>query len=114
MKPNTIDEGQRITADSRGDWQYPSAAASGHIEVELPTLPGSTNAVERLHARDFGPHVVSRIEASMNRQGYLRSGPQQGPTEVLAHYVAAARGTKLLDGGTLEYLGRISKEFAAQ
>src|ERR1700761_3486614 len=70
-----------IGVDDRGRLAYASASASGHIEVELPSLPGSPNAVERLHARDFGPHVVSRIEASMSRQGYLRSGPQQSPAD---------------------------------
>jgi len=103
-----------IGVDDGGQTTYASASATGYVEVELPSLPGSPNAVERLHARDFGPHVVGRIEASMNRPGYLRSGPQQNPAVVLAHYVATARGSKLLDERTLDYMGRLSKEFTGQ
>ena len=114
MRPNTIDESQRITTDERGTWAYPSLAQSGHVEIELPSLPGSIHATERLHARDFGPHVAGRIEASLRGNPYLRSGPQQSPAEVLGHYVATARGAKLLDGQTLDYMARLSKEFAAE
>lgn len=111
-RPRNAD--RAISTDEGGRTVYASASATGYVEVELPSLPGSPNAVERLHARDFGPHVVGRIEASMNRPGYLRSGPQQSPAEVLGHYVATARGSKLLDDSTLEYMGRLSKEFAGQ
>lgn len=93
---NKISESQRMTVDERGNWQYPSAAESGHTEIELPTLPGSPNAVERLHVRDFGVHVIGAIDRSMTRQGYMKSGPQQGPVEVFAHYCAVAEGTSLL------------------
>ena len=33
MEPNKIGEAQRLTVDERGNWQYPTAASSGHIEV---------------------------------------------------------------------------------
>ena len=110
-----IDESQRLdTLDARGDWVYPSAAESGHVEIELPALPGSPNATERLHARDFGPTVVSRIETSMTRQGYLKSGPQQTPSQVFGHYVAVARGSQLMDPAAIGRMEALAKEFAAE
>jgi hypothetical protein len=115
MEPNTIDKGQQLTLDERlKSWTYPSAAASGHVEVELPSLPGSPYPTERLHARDFGRHVAGKIESTLKRNPYLKSGPQQSPAEVLGHYVATARGAKLMDEKTLAYMGRLSKEFAAE
>jgi hypothetical protein len=113
MEPNKIAESQQMTVDDRGSWVSPSLAASGHVEIELPTLPGSPNSVERLHACDFGPHVAGAVERSMRRNPYLKSGPQQGPAEVLSHYQAVAKGSKLLDEGTLDYMARLAKEFAA-
>jgi hypothetical protein len=98
----------------RESWAYPSLAQSGHVEIELPSLPGSPVPTERLHARDFGRHVAEAVERSVKGNPYPNSGPQQGPAEVLGHYIATARGSKLLDRGTLEYAGRLAKEFAAQ
>ena len=103
-----------IGVDDRGRMTYASAAASGHVEVELPTLPGSPDPTERLLAVDFGPHVAGKIESAMKRQPYLKSGPQQGPVEVLGHYLATARGANLLDEGTVGYMARLAKEFAAE
>jgi hypothetical protein len=114
MEPNTIDEGQQMTVDSTGGWQYPSAAAEGRVELELPSLPGSPNPTERIHAADFGPHVAGKIESSMKRQGYLRSGPQQGPTEVLRHYVAVAKGSKLVQPDAISQMERLAREFAGE
>lgn len=112
MDPNTIDEGRRLdTLDANGDWVYPSGAASGHTEVVLPSLPGSPYGEERMLAKDFGMHVIGKIEASMNRQGYMRSGAQQNPAETLAHYVATARGSKLLHPDAVEEMSRLAKEF---
>ena len=69
-----------ITVDERLKLNYASAAAEGRVEIELPSLPGSPNSVERLHAVDFGAHVAGKIESSMTQQGYIKSGPQQtGP-----------------------------------
>jgi hypothetical protein len=111
-EPNTIDESERLdTLDKQGNWQYPSAAAEGRVEVELPALPGSPNAAERLHVADFGRHIIGQIEKSMNRQPYMKSGPQQNPVEVFQHYTAVAKGATLLDAGTLSRMEAISKEF---
>ena len=110
MEPNKVAEAQHEPRD----WAYPSLAASGIVEIELPTLPGSPNPTERLHARNFGSHVARAVERSLHGNPYPKSGPQQGPAQVLQHYVATARGAKLLDEKTLDYLGRLSKEFAAE
>ena len=109
----TKDTQTAIGVDNRGQMTYASASATGHVEVVLPTLPGSPNGEERMLAKDFGPIVLGKIESAMNKQGYLKSGPQQGPAQVLAHFASAARGAKLLDVGTLDYMARLSKEFAA-
>src|SRR5271166_6436594 len=83
------DESQ-LTVDQEGNWQYPTSAATGYVEIELPTPPGSINPTERLHVRDFGGMVTEQIETAL-QCGYLRSG-QQGPVATLKHYAAVARG----------------------
>ena len=115
VEPNKIDESQRLDRlDWQGNWSYPSAASTGHVEIELPTLPGSPNAVERLHARDFGQHVISRIESSMKQNPYLKSGPQQNPAEVFRHYAAVAKGAQLMDEGALRRKEQIAAEFTKE
>jgi hypothetical protein len=111
---NKIDESQRMPVDERGNWQYPSAAATGHVEIELPTLPGSPNATERLLAKDFGPTVAGKIESSMGRQGYLKSGPQQNPAQTFRHYVTAAKGYGLLDAGAIGRMEKMAGEFEVE
>jgi hypothetical protein len=95
-----------------GKLDYPSAAESGFVEVELPALPGSPNAVERLHARDFGVHVVGKIESSVKRNPYLtKSGPQQSPAQVFRHYVSCAEGSGLLDKASLGRMEQVAAGF---
>lgn len=105
MEPNKVIE----TQDERGDWAYPSLAATGHVEVELPSLPGSPRPTEQLHARDFGGHVVSKIEASFAGNPY-KSGPQQNPAQTLNHYIAVARGAKLVDNGSINRLETLARQ----
>lgn len=105
-------ESHDIGVDERG-WVYPSMAAVGLVGVELPTLPGSLTEVERLHARDFGQHVIAKIESQMNR-GYIRVGPQQSAPEVFAHYIAVAKGASLLDAATLERGKSLAAEFKSE
>lgn len=103
-----------IGVDDHGHMTYASAAASGHAEIELPALPGSPNAVERLHARDFGPHVIGQIERAISRQPYLESGPQQSPAGVLRHYVASAKGSGLMDSATIGRMETLAREFESE
>ena len=114
MNDRTLPTGNPETAigvDDRGRMTYGDAAASGHVEIELPTLAGSPNATERLHAVDFGPHVAGKIESSIKRQPYLRSAQPQSPNQVLRHYIAVGKGSKLLDGGAVAHLSQLAKEF---
>jgi len=104
----------KITTDERGSWQYPSMAAQGMVEVELPSLPGSPNPTERLHARDFGRHVIGKIESAMKRSPYIRTGAVQSPAEVLEHYSAVATGSKLLHPEATARMSRLSKEWKAE
>jgi hypothetical protein len=107
----TTDTQTGINVDSHGALAYGTAAASGHIEIELPSLPGSPNGTERLHAKDFGPMVAGKIESAMSRNPYLKSGPQQGPAAVLEHYIATARGSGLMDQATLARWDKLAAEF---
>jgi hypothetical protein len=100
-----------IGADDSGKLTYESAASSGHTEVVLPALPGSPNGEERLLARDFGAHVAGKIESSITRNPYLKSGPQQSPAQVFAHYTAVARGASLMDEGALKRMEQLGVEF---
>jgi hypothetical protein len=100
-----------IDVDDRGRLNYQSASASGHVEIELPSLPGNPNATEKLHVRDFGSHVAAKIESAMDRMPYLRSGEQVTAPGVLFHYAAAARGAQLMDEGSLKRLTKLAEEF---
>jgi hypothetical protein len=103
-----------IGVDASGRIQYGSGAASGHTEIILPALPGSATSEERLLAKDFGPHVASRIEASFQKQPYLKSGCQLSPSQVFRHFVGAAEGSGLVDGAVLSRMKLLAKEFEAE
>jgi hypothetical protein len=110
----TEKNGQSLdTLDPQGkNWVYPSAAESGHTQIVLPTLPGSPNSEERLLSKDFGQHVIGKIQASLDRQGYLTTGPQQGPAEIFHHYCGAAAGSGLLDSTALANMKTLAREFS--
>ena len=103
-----------ITTDDDGRMAYSSAAASGDIEIILPSLPGSPNGEERLLVKNFGQTVIGKIESQMKQQGYLRSGPQQDPPGIFAHYLAVARGAALLDAGGLNRMATLAEEFKSE
>lgn len=113
MAETKVDVSQRMTVDEGGKWQYPSTAGTGHDEIELPSLAGSANPTERLHVKDFGVPVAGMIESSMNRQGYMKSGVQQSPPQVLRHYHSVAKGAALMDQGALNRMETLVKEFEA-
>jgi hypothetical protein len=103
------DESQ-LTVDQEGNWQYPTSAATGFVEIELPTPPGSLNPTERLHARDFGGHVVGKMESAMQCT-YLRT---QSPAQVFKHYAAVARGATLMDEAALKRMETLASEFESE
>lgn len=111
MEPNATDKGQQMAVDERGNWAYPSLAQSGHVEIELPSLPGSPRPTEQLHARDFGGHVASKIESSLRGNPYPKSGLQQNPAQTFNHYIAVARGSKLVDSGTINRMEALARQF---
>ena len=100
-----------IGVDERGRMTYADAAETGHVEIELPTLIGSPTPTERMHAIDFGPHVIGKIKSSMYRQPYLRSAQPQSPTEVLRHYIGAGQGSGLLDARTVTHLTQVAGDY---
>ncbi len=96
-----------------GNLQYRSGAATGHVEIEIPSLPGHSAPTERLHARDFPRHVLGKVESAFNRQPYMRTGPQQSPVETFQHYAAVARGARLIDAASLRRMEELGREFEA-
>ncbi|HKM79932.1 MAG TPA: hypothetical protein VJY15_03095 [Candidatus Acidoferrum sp.] len=112
---NNVDESQRLdTLDARGNWVYPSGAESGHVELELPSLPGSPNSVERLLAKDVGAHVAGKIESSFSRQPYLQTGVTQSPDRIFRHYLGVVKGAHLVDSGTLTRMETLAREFEGE
>ena len=103
-----------IGVDSNGKMNYSGAAESGHVEIMLPSLPGSPRETETLHARDFGQTVIGKIESRMKQQGYMTSGPQQDPPGIFAHYLAVARGSQLLDAEGLKRMATLAAEFQSE
>ncbi|HKI11131.1 MAG TPA: hypothetical protein VKA02_03380 [Candidatus Acidoferrum sp.] len=103
-----------IAVDENGGMTYSGASREGRIEIEIPALKGSPNPTETLHAVNFGPHTASKIEASMDRQGYLKSGPLQNGPQTFAHYVAVAKGAGLLDAGAQKNADALVKEFSVE
>lgn len=101
------DESQ-LTVDQEGNWQYPTSARTGYVEVELPSL--GINPTERLLVRDFGPHVAAKLETAMNT-GYLR---KHSPAQVLRHYVGCAQGAQLMDEQALKRFDTLASEFEAE
>jgi hypothetical protein len=100
-----------ISVDDRGRMNYASAAAEGMVEIVLPTLPGSPNGEERMLAKDFGAHVAGKVESSMKRNPYLKSGPQASPVTTFRHYVAVAKGAKLMDEPALKRMETLAQDF---
>ncbi len=103
-----------IGVNEQGQLAYDSASASGHIPIEIPSLPGSPNATETLHARNFPEHIIGKMEAAFKKPNYLKSGAQQSPSQVFAHYCAVARGASLVDAATLKRMTEVSKEFSGE
>lgn len=105
---------ERAIGVNEGKMQYGSAAASGHVEILLPSLPGSPNGEERMLAKSFGPFVASKIEASFKKQPYIKSGATQSPDRVFRHYLGAAKGAGLVDTGTLGRMEKLAAEFEGE
>src|SRR5271157_684188 len=112
MAKNKENALQGMSVD-RGGWSYDDASETGHVEIELPSLPGSYTPTERLHVREFGVHVAGKIESFMNQPGYL-SAPGQNAAQVFKHYTAVARGANLMDGAALGRMEALAKEFEAE
>ena len=111
---NKIAVDKQLGVNESGDgWVYPSGSASGHIQVEVPALPGSITPTETLLIKDFGGHVSNKIEGAFNR-GYMKSGPQQSATQVFAHYTAVARGAQLVDEQALTRMEILAHELAQE
>ena len=97
-----------------GKMSYSTAAESGHVEIMIPSLPGSPRETETLHARNLGQHIIGKMEASLNHQGYIITGPTQTPAEVLKHYAAVSRGAGLMDSAAQGRLDEIAGHFAEE
>jgi hypothetical protein len=107
---NKVDESQQMTVNSRGGWEYPSAAASGHVEIVLPA-PHGPNSEQRMHIRDFPAIVLREVEQSFRPNMYEKSAPRKSPTETFRHYIGAAKGAQLMDDAGIRRLESLAKEF---
>jgi len=96
-----------LEVNANGGWVYPAQLKEGFEETEIPAPPGSLNATERLHMKDFGGMVISKIESSMNTR-YLR---KHSPAQVFRHYATVAKGSELMDIGAIGRMEEIAKEF---
>lgn len=107
------DESSHITIDGQGRRQFDCLSQTGLVEIVLPSLQGSPNPTERLHAKDFGAHVVGKVTNAFDRVKfpYLKSGPQQSPAEIYRHYLGAAEGSALLNTSTLKQMKSLAAEF---
>lgn len=109
--PNSQVDKQLGVDESGNNWQYPSASASGDVEVVLPTMPDSMNTEQRLLAKDFGGLVAREIQKSLEANPYPNTVPTRKPTEVFRHYLGCAQGSGLLDRGALGRMAELAKEF---
>lgn len=110
---NKIDESRRMTVDERGNWQYPSAAVTGHVEIVVP-VPHGPFPEQRMHARDFPATVVRYVGEALKPNPYPVASPMKSPTETFRHFVGAARGLSLMDEGALKRMEQVAREFEAE
>jgi len=101
----------RSISVEHGKMQYGTAAESGHVEIQIPAPAGSPRETETLHVRNFGQHIISKIESAASRQGYMRSGPLQSPAQTFRHYASVARGAQLLDAEGLKRMETLAAEY---
>jgi hypothetical protein len=107
---NKVDEARRMTVDQQGNWQYPSATATGHVEIVIPAAHGP-NSEERLLVKDFGAHVAREVERSLAPNPYPVSSPRKSATATFRHYVGAAMGASLMDKEGLERMETLARDF---
>src|SRR5208337_3240992 len=109
--PNSqVDESRQLGVNESGNnWQYPSAAATGHVQITLPAAHG--NPEEQLLIKDFGSHVVREVERSLAPNLYPKASPRKSATVTFRHYVGAAQGAQLLDKPALARLEALATEF---
>lgn len=92
------------------DKAYPSMAATGLVEVELPSVPGGPWPTEKLHARDIPALIISRVERALEpRFKYLHEAAGE---VVLGHYVGALQGADLVDKPTSRALDKLVADFS--
>ena len=105
-----VDESQRMTVDERGNWGYPSAARTGHVEIVLPAAH-EPNSEERMLVKDFGAHVAREVERSLAPNLYPVASPRRSATETFRHYVGAAMGASLMDKEGLKRMETLAQDF---
>jgi hypothetical protein len=107
---NEADKAKQLMVDEQGNWQYPSAAESGHVQITLPTAHGP-NPEEQLLIKDFGAHVAQEVEISLAPNPYPKASPRKSATVTFWHYVGAAKGSQLMDEPALKRMEALANEF---
>ena len=99
-----------IIVDDRGQMVYPSAAATGHVEIVVP-VPHGPYSEQRMHARDFPATVVRFVGEALKPNPYPVASPMKNASETLRHFVGASRGLNLLDEGAQKRWETMANEF---
>ena len=110
---NKVDESQRMTVDEQGNWVYPSAVRTGHVEIVVPPAHGP-NSEERMLIKDFGAHVAREVERSLGPNPYPKASPRKSATVTFRHYVGAAIGASLMDEAALKRMEALANDFEAE
>lgn len=104
-----------VTADSQGNWSYPSAVHAGMVRVEIPLKnPEPFKQTESILACNFGQHVTRKVESEFQKLKGLqyRGFKPSDPATTFAHYTGAAKGLGLLDEKTISQMERLSRRLA--
>jgi hypothetical protein len=101
--PNNV-----INVDADGSRSYGFLSSNGLVEIEVPLPKGSQYPSKRMHARDFGAHVVRKIESAFGPD-YL--GEKQNPVQSLHHYIGVVKGLELIDQRTIRRLDELAGKF---
>ena len=97
-----------ITGPDRDSLTYPSLAAEGRWELEIP-LANSTNSlckVEKVQVRNLGRHIAEQTERAFRVSAANACG-------TLSWYVTHLKAAKLFDAGTQGHMEKLVNGFAS-
>ena len=99
MEPKTIDKGQQMAVDERGNWAYPSLAQSGHVEIELrmPIAQLSELAIVALRCdTKLACDLRAQVQANVSEGAAAAAAGVHGQPVVVVR-LDVALGSKAMD-----------------